>query len=351
MPVVPSRCDPPSLGASACRLLATTGAVLALLATAVAARDATGDLLRQRGLRKTVTGDVWLLPDERQLQEFLREFEPAHRSILGLQKKLSQTALQNRLAWEANRQQIDTLRQQLAHTESDDPKRQQIERQIRRLELQSVEPSELAGVPQVRAMLIELINLRLRMRLWLSTVRQLHQQIMSDYQRLAADSAVAGALEALGENHRLGPLHRGYRTQLQRLERYDQLLDTDSVPLYRQSDQMRFGGIIAERIPATFTWQDSAEPTLIPATLLEAAGVAVPVDAETVELPLERHPGVKARPVVLPSVRFGGVLLHDVPALALPPEAEDIGARIGAHAFYGYTVELQPERLRLVITP
>jgi hypothetical protein len=128
------------------------------------------------------------------------------------------------------------------------------------------------------------------------------------------------------------------------------LAATDWLPVYRQSQRVRFGGLLADQVPVTFSWQDSSEPTLLAASMVEAAGLTIADDAQTVSVTVAGRRRT-ARRILVPSMRFGAILLTDVPALVLSPADEDLGASIGPEAFAGYQVEVEPERLRLVIRP
>jgi len=310
--------------------------------------DPAGFLEGEYGLRKISGGNVWLVPAEFRLQGLLDDLDPLHRAILNLQRNLDETARQNRIVWETNRQRIDSLRRGLAGSETDDNKKRQVERQIRELEAQAVDPGQLVGVPDVRKRLIEFTNLRLRLARSVIDVRDLHREMTAAYARLDEDSKVTQALRLLGTDHRLGPLRQGYRDQLKRLEQYERLVSTDWLPVFRQSDHLRFGGLLNDRVPVTFTWQDSSEPTVLTFSMVEAAGLSVPEDADQVPLTLAGR-RLAARRMQTPLLRFGAALLRDVPILVLPPDAEDLGARIGAEGFPGYRVEIEAERLRLTI--
>jgi len=305
-------------------------------------------LEREYGLRKISVGNVWLLPVEFRLQRILDDVEPLGRAVLGLQRKLEESAQQNRVLWETNRQRIETLRRNLAKLETDDKQKQQLERQIRELEKKLVEPSRLIGVPDVRKMLIEFTNVRLRLALAVISIHDLHDEMTATYARLAEDQTVARMLQSLGDDHRLGPLQQGYGSQLKRLGQSERMVATDWLPIFLQSDRIRFGGLLNDRVPVTFTWQDSAEPTVLTASMIESAGLNVPEDAEAVPLTVDGR-RVTARRLKMPSMRFGAALLRNIPVLVLPPNAEDLGARIGVEGFPGYTVQPDPERLRLTI--
>ncbi len=348
-PMSPPVSDKRAWTIPAIRWLLAWGAVL--VGTSPLQISAEERVLQRAGLRQLEGTSVWLLEDEFRLQSLLGELEPLHRRILRLQADLTAAATENLVLWEATRQQSQALREKLAQAPTGDPQRPQWERQLRRLASQGVEPGKLPGVAPVRALLVQLTDHRLRLALSVLSIRRLHQQLRCDYERLANDPHVTRALRAQGEQHRLGPRRKGYDIPVKRLERHEALVFTDWVPLYQQSDRMRFGGIMHERVPAVFTWDEESQETLLPATLVESAGVPYSEQGELVELSWGNRRRLPARRITLSTLRFGGIVLYDVPALMLPPEGEDLGPRIGPASFSGYAVEREPERLRVRFRP
>jgi hypothetical protein len=108
--------------------------------------------------------------------------------------------------------------------------------------------------------------------------------------------------------------------------------------------------IVNERAPVTFTWLSSNEPLVLTDAVAEAAGLERnSADADRVVIRVEPNRTLSASPATVATIRLGQHILHDVDALVLPPEAEDLGARIGVDAWSGYNVTLQLDRLRLVM--
>jgi hypothetical protein len=320
-----------------------------VLVSEILAGDPAARLRDDWGLAKIPSGNVWLVPAEFRLQFRLDELEPLERRILTVQRSLEQLATQNRILWEANQLRIDALRKAAAETETDDPKKRKIEKQIRDLEQQAVAPEDLFATPVVRQRLIELTNLRLRVQLIVMEARALHAEMKGQYARLATDSELAGTLGRLGSDHRMGPMRQGYRNDLKRLHPFERLVTTDWVPVFGQSARIRFGGLLEDRIPVMFSWHRSLEPTVLTANMVEAAGVAIPDDAPSVMLTLAGR-RLTTRRILIRSLRFGSTHLEDTPVFVLPADAEDLGAWIGLDAFGEYHVQFDPPRLRMRIT-
>jgi hypothetical protein len=146
----------------------------------------------------------------------------------------------------------------------------------------------------------------------------------------------------------LGPLE-SYRAEQNRLGEYERLVFTSWLPVYLQSDRVRVGAIVNETTPVTFTWRAESGPTVLTTSLAEAAGLALPAAETAAPLPVAAGRTLPARRITAPTLRFGQVVLRDVPVYVLGPEGEDLGALIGRDGFTENLVQLELERLRLVV--
>ena len=236
--------------------------------------------------------------------------------------------------WEANRQQIAALKSALSGTATEAPERKQIEQQIRRLESQAVDPDQLAAQSDVRTHLIQFTNARNALAVKLLAIRRSIPQMEADYRVLEADLEVRAALRTLGEGHRLGPLEN-YLADLRRLDEYERLVFTPWLPIYLQSGRIRAGGILNETTPITFSWDAEGGPTILSESMVEAAGLELPASAAAVSLPLGSGRTLTARRMIVPALRFGQVVLRDVPVHVSGPDGEDVGAIIGARRLGG----------------
>jgi hypothetical protein len=292
---------------------------------------------------------VWLNPDERHLTRLLDKLEPLRRSLTTTQRRIEDRARQNRLTFETAQRQIAGLRATLQAGDVDDKQRRRIEQQIRDLEQSTTKPADLFALPEIRRQLIEMTNLRQRLALTVLEIPRRHQQMIEAYRQLAQQPRVRQALGVLGESHVLGPLQQGYRSELKRLNQYREAVQTDWLPAFRQSDQIRFGGIVNDRIPALFSWHKSHEPTLLTGSVVQAAGLSVADDAEAITLPWADGRRLITRPLTVPILRFGAIKLKDAPVLVLPPEGEDIGSWIGPAGFAEFNPTIQPDRMRILL--
>lgn len=324
--------------------------LLLAVASSAAGKDPSAFLERERGLTRHAGGTVWISRTERQVREHLARLDEARAAILTLQAALEERRQRNAAAWAASRDQIAALQKAKAALPTDDPKRKQLDRQIAEIQAQAIDPAQLAGLPDVQTRLIELTRLRLRLTVATLTLRDQVPQLDSDYRRLSQDAEVTAALEQLGPGHRLGPLHANYRAELQRLGEYERVVLTPWVPLYLQHRHARVGALLGERTPATFTWEAEQTRVVLTAGLAEAAGLTVPAAAPTVPLTFAKNRRLAARQITVPALRLGKFLFRDLPACVLPPEGEDLGARIGPAALPKHRAGLEPDQLRLVLS-
>jgi hypothetical protein len=166
-------------------------------------------------------------------------------------------------------------------------------------------------------------------------------QLRERYAELAGETDVAESLASLGGQ--LGPAS-GYEAERRRKEQVASVVFGDGVPVYRRSGQDRVSLIVADQTAATFSYTGDRGPTVVPASMLQSAGIEVADDAEQVELVADDRV-LLARRVRIPRLRVGKIVVEGVDALALPPEAEDLGAKISGEAFGKYRAALDRDRL------
>jgi hypothetical protein len=179
-------------------------------------------------------------------------------------------------------------------------------------------------------------------------IRSAVAQLDEDYRRMGENAAVSRALRELGAGHCLGPL-KNYAEKLAGLSDYDELAFNSHVPLYLLGERLRVSLIVGEQTPATFTWRESHEPTIVTTSLAEACGISVASSAARRQMSVARGRQVWVREIEIPYLRLGRFVIRDVAAWLLPPEAEDVGSQLGAAALPGYAVVARPEKFQLQI--
>lgn len=305
---------------------------------------------------------AWITPAELRLREQLEVVARLERPFYIARDKY-QNLLQAYDAYQARLQQLKELRAQNAARLKQTPlanpaQRQQLESENRKIDesLSQVDKKVRDEYntadehsPLVRAA-IDSINARMTLALALLKVRASYNQMQEEYTRLGQDSQVAAALEVLEMSDSLGPLEN-YSVQLsRRLDRLVEAAFSHRMPVYMRSSQWRVSFILNEATPFTFSYVEEEAPTVIPASLVQLAGLEVSESGKRMNLTYGDRI-VVGREVILPQLRLGRHVLNDVPAWVLPPEAEDLGARISRQALEKLEPTLDRKRLELTVVP
>lgn len=345
------------------RLRLPIGLLLLLGSAAVATAQRAEPQQQLRTLGLTPLGRTWLCEDERLLREHLEEVDRLERPFF-VARDRHQTLLAQYEIYQTKIKQIEALREQnktrLKQTSSANlAGRQQLESEGRRLDesLSQVEKSvreELDAGDEhspLTASAIELTNARNALAVTVLAVHRHHARMRQCYAELQGDPQTGAALAALGPEATLGPIENYSLLLPRRLDRLSEAVFTDTLPFYRRSGQFRISLIVNERAPMTFSYLAAEDgPTMIPASLAQLAGLTTDEAARRKQFEFGART-VAGREVVIPQLRLGRFVIRDVPAWVLPPEAEDLGARLTPAAFEHYQPDLDPKRLELRLTP
>ena len=291
---------------------------------------------------------LWVLPRELELRERLAGLPKRRERIVTAEKELESAVQANTRVWQETRPAVAALEQSLTRLATSDPQRPLIERQIAGLASAAAEPARLGGKGDVRKRIVELSAERCGLLADATWIREALPQLKSQYGKLAAKSDVSAALKQ-NNRRRLGP-QRSYQADLDRLAEFEATAATRWTPIFEQSGQTRLTALVEERSAVTFTWSEASDqPVVFTSSTAEAAGLEVPAAAsrETIQAAPGRK--VAAHSITLRYVRLGQCLVRNVPAYVLPPEAEDIGNRLGRPALIEHRVRMEPERLRMWI--
>ena len=295
-----------------------------------------------------LSGGVWGLPLEVELKEKLAELPLLRESVVTAEKELEERAAANRRAWGEAAPALKTLQQALVRLSPSDPKRIPLAQQLSALEATASEPSRLSCRGEVRARLVAFSRDRSLLQLALLWIRAKVPQLAEEYAKKGKLADVAKALKELG-NEKLGPL-KNYDAEVKRLAEYDKLVFTDWLPAYQQAGQTRLSAIVNEQAPVTFTWtEESRGLFLLPASILEPCGLAVMGNAPQQLVTLgDRR--LMSRELTIPTLRLGRHVVKNLTAWILPPEGEDLGARLPRSVLAGLRINIELDRLRLTVS-
>lgn len=304
--------------------------------------------LEQRHGLIRLSGRVWGLPLEVELKEKLASLPLLRESVVTAEKDLDERAAANRRVWAEAAPAVETLKQALGRLSPTDPKRMALAQQLSSLEATVSEPSRLSCRGEVRDRLVAFSRDRSLLQLALLWIRAKVPQLAEEYAKKGKLADVAKALKELG-NEKLGPL-KNYDVDVKRLAEYDTLVFTDWLPAYQQAGQTRLAAIVNEQAPVTFTWTDESRGLFhLPASILEPCGLAIRENASQQLVTLgDRR--LMSRELVIPTLRLGRHVAKNLTAWVLPPEGEDLGARLPRNVLSGLRINIELDRLRLTVS-
>jgi hypothetical protein len=312
-----------------------------------AAQSEAAAVLARHGLRPM--SRVWMLEEELRLRRELTELPKRRERILAIENELDERIERNRKLWQGSQPVLAGLRKSLAKLPTDDPARPRLQQQIDALTKAATAPAKLGGRAEVRARVVEWINERNALATALVQIRTAIGRLGDLYTHVSQASGVADAIRSAGDKHRLGP-QRSYAADRDKLDEYERLAFTPFVPVFWQGSELRLTALIDDKSPVTFTWTGSGgNSILLTSTAAEAAGLTVPADAPREVVSRSGQHRTTARRIEVARLRLGNCVLEQVAVLVLPPEAEDWGCQISRDALSGHSVQIEPERLRLLI--
>ncbi|MFP6613676.1 MAG: hypothetical protein VB835_15295 [Pirellulales bacterium] len=170
------------------------------------------------------------------------------------------------------------------------------------------------------------------------------------YNRLREDRQLMQAIGLLGPQARLasGANSGKYRQQLDRARR---MITGDWIPVFRQNGHLRIAAIIERQTPATFTYHPGSGPAFLPASVVRKAGIKIPNNADEAVFRCADGRRLPVRVIKISYLQLGSSLLESVQIYALPPEGEDLGARITDESLGRFNAQLDLPNLRMKISP
>lgn len=321
------------------------------------AAEKPGEILARHGLVNL--GDAWLCPAEAEARKWLDAFHPLERQYQVLQRALDERVEAN----EATKKELAQKRRELKKLEerikANDPaalgptrdqlkqSAKELEAQIKRKRRDYMDGTRLAEFQSARDDVVRLANARAGLTLAAAAFRQRLAQIPQQYERIGKIAAVRAALSRLGPAHRLGTGRNYASDAADRLARIDRATLSNVVPIYRDDKHARVLAIVDGATPVTFSLRQSNGPTHLPHSLVTSLNLSTH-DAPRVTYTVGDRK-LACRMVKLSSVRVGGLEMRDVEAVALPPEGEDLGAKLGRAAYESHYFDVDYSHLRLTI--
>ena len=328
-------------------------AVIGLAPLVAWAGDTPEQILTSHGLKNS--GGVWYGQGDLEIPDRVQAIERLERRLHDLRKQRDWLLEQN----ESMKVQLVTLtaaqrplREARDAAKSGSAQRKRLDEEIKRqtaaidqLKKSIVSPDKLGGTMPLKGVVMDLVAVRSELAFHLLGVRRQIEELSSAYENLRKNAAVTAALAALQPPGQLAP-NRAHANELRTLGRIEKLIFTDELPVYREKKQLRLAAIANEELPITFSLYETGEPTVITHTMAESLGLAFD-EAARRSLRLDGKHEVKVSSAKLATLRFGQRVFKDLEVAVLPPEHENLGARIAISSLSGVRARFIPEQLRL----
>lgn len=311
------------------------------------------EILRAHGLQRfertwLVAGEVELhdrLEElgklERRLQDSKREGDAQITALEQLRAQLKTAeATKTRLATVLKTAPAGQLRTML---ERDQKEQTQLAAKLK----EGLPPTEtLGGLAPLKGVLAEQCALRAEFVLAYLEAGRLEAGLAKQYAELAENREVKDALAELS-NQTLGPAKR-LNAESKTLLKYRAAAFAAAVPFYREGKRVRVSLILNEELPATFSWHDEHDATLLPYSLAQNLGLAEKRPSKQEQLTLAKEKlTLRGWFVTLERVRVGQSVAEKVSVFVLAPEHEALGGRLGYELQQLLLLTLDPERLQI----
>jgi hypothetical protein len=311
------------------------------------------ETLRSYGLQRVEK--TWLVPAEVELHDRLEELGKLERRLQDSKREcdaqiasIEQLRAQLKTAEETKARLATVLKtapagQLRTMLEKDQKDQTQLAAKLK----ESLPPSEtLGGLAPLKGMFAEQCALRAEFVLGYFETSRLETAAAKQYADLAENREIKDALAAL-PNQTLGPAKRFIGEQ-RTLQKYRATALGPAAPLYREGKRLRVSMILNEELPATLSWHEEHEATLLPISLAQSLGLAEKLTGKQEQLTLPKEKlTLRGWFVTLDRIRVGQSVAENVPVFILAPEYEAIGGRLGYDLQQQMLLSLDAEHLQL----
>jgi hypothetical protein len=312
--------------------------------------------LMNRGL--TPVGNVWITGREKALRRWIE-------SLPALERRHQRANAKSEELLAAN----ETKREQLAKAEAAEQAAKKLPKTLQRdssisqpvsagggqnpsnkLKSSMPDVTGLGEQTPLQAAMIELVTARLELQSAVLNIQRAARMLDAEYRTLQGNATMRAALRQLGGTTKLGPI-KSYQRDVQRAESLVASVFGPQSPGYFENGQFHVGAVLNDTLPALFEFRTAPNPVILAHSVAERLGITeneTPQAARSIDLNGRR---LSARPITLASIRLGNCLVRDVPALVLPPEAEDLGSQLNPAALVGYQTIRQERRMLVNFLP
>jgi hypothetical protein len=318
-----------------------------------AAAAAPEEILRAHGLQRV--DRTWITSDEAELHERVEELGKLERrlqeskrecdaQVIALEQLRAQLktaeATKSRLAKVLKTAPAGQLRTML---ERDQKEQTQLAAKLK----EGLPPADtLGGLVPLKSLFAEQCALRAEFVLGFLQASQLETRIAQQYAELAKNQEILAALAEL-PNQPLGPAKR-FAADQKTLLKYRAVAFPAAVPFYREGQRVRVSLMLNDEQPATLSWHEEHEATLLPYSMVQSLGLAESLPNQQEQLALAKEKlTLKGWFVTLNNIRLGQSVAEKVPVFVLAPEHEALGGRLGYELQQQLLLTLDADRLQI----
>ncbi|MCA9174616.1 MAG: hypothetical protein KDB14_09020 [Planctomycetales bacterium] len=288
-------------------------------------------------------GATWELADEALLRRRLSQLERMQTELFASHRTLPALIQENQTHWGQLGRQVESLEKKLKSLSTNHADRPKLERQLAQLQRTVAPPNELSRLPALRTLAkqqlareLDILVKTLWCRAALSQLREQQPQLARDPEVKRHLSQLGGALSTL----------EAYRDSSDLLTKCEDLVLVPHSTIYQEGGHWRLGVIVNDTVPLTVSWMPRSNDILLASGVAATCKARIDESRRQRQLEVEKDRVVTATPIVLTTLRFGSQAVENVPAWRLPPEAADLGSRLGERAVDQWKVSLHPERLQ-----
>lgn len=204
----------------------------------------------------------------------------------------------------------------------------------------------LGGLAPLKGLLAEQCALRAEFVLGYLEASRLEAGLAKQYAELAKQREIKDALAEL-PNQSLGPAKR-LAAEQKALMKFRATAFAPAVPFYSEGKRIRVSLILNEELPATLSWHDEHEATLLPYSLAQNLGLVEKLPTKQEQLALAKEKlTLRGWFVTVERIRVGQALAEKASVFVLAPEHEALGGRLGYDLQQQLLLTLDQDRLQI----
>jgi hypothetical protein len=330
-----------------------SGVLLVLIGPTLSYAATPEEILRAHGLQRfertwLVTGEVELHDRVEELGKLDRRLQDSKRECDAQIAALEQLRAQLKTAEETKSRLATVLKsapagQLRTMLERDQKEQTQLAAKLK----EGLPPADtLGGLAPLKGLLAEQCALRAEFVLGYMEANRLEAGLANQYAELAENRELKDALAQL-TNQTLGPAKR-LTAEQKTLLKYRATAYAAAVPLYREGKRVRVSLILNEELPATLSWHDENEATLLPYSLAQNLGLTEKLPSKQEQLAIAKEKlTLRGWFVTLDRIRVGQSVTEKASVFVLAPEHEALGGRLGYELQQQMLLTLDPERLQV----